>query len=75
MSWTNSKAKQPAKDYKPGDIIEAQVLEVDVENKRISLGLKQLQPNPWDKLAANYPIGKVAEGKIKAIVDFGLFVD
>jgi small subunit ribosomal protein S1 len=75
MSWTNSKAKQPAKDYKPGDIVEAQVLEVDVENKRISLGLKQLQPNPWDKLVKNYPIGKVAEGKIKAIVDFGLFVD
>ncbi len=73
VSWTNPKG--PIKGYNVGDTIEAQVLEVDVENKRISLGLKQLQPNPWDALVAKYPLGKEVEGTIKAIVDFGVFVD
>jgi small subunit ribosomal protein S1 len=58
-----------------GDNVEAQVLEVDVENKRISLGLKQLQPNPWDDLAKKYKVGSTVEGKVKAVVDFGAFID
>jgi small subunit ribosomal protein S1 len=74
MSWTQ-KVKAPTKNYNVGDSIEAQVLEVDVENKRISLGLKQLQENPWAKIEAAYPVGKVVEGKVKAVVDFGIFVD
>jgi small subunit ribosomal protein S1 len=74
MSWTN-KVKQPNKAYNQGDEIEAVVLEVDVENKRISLGIKQLQPNPWDDLAAKYKVGKIVEGTIKAIVEFGMFID
>jgi small subunit ribosomal protein S1 len=74
MSWTN-KVKQPNKTYNPGDNLEAVVLEVDVENKRISLGLKQLQENPWDAITAAYPVGKEVEGTVKAIVDFGIFVD
>lgn len=73
MSWTNKKATN--KNYNVGDKVEAVVLEVDVENKRISLGLKQLQPNPWDDMIAKYPLGKAVEGTIKAIVDFGMFVD
>lgn len=73
MSWTNKKSNNKA--HGVGDKIEAVVLEVDVENKRISLGLKQLMPNPWDDLANKYPAGKTVEGTIKAIVDFGLFVD
>ncbi len=73
MSWTNKKATN--KNYNVGDKVEAVVLEVDVENKRISLGLKQLQPNPWDDMVAKYPLGKSVEGTIKAIVDFGMFVD
>ena len=73
MSWTNKKAAN--KTYNVGDKIEAVVLEVDVENKRISLGLKQLMPNPWDDLANKYNPGKIVEGTIKAIVDFGLFID
>lgn len=73
MSWTNKKAAN--KVYTVGERIEAVVLEVDVENKRISLGLKQLMPNPWDDLAAKYNPGKVVEGTVKAIVEFGLFVD
>jgi small subunit ribosomal protein S1 len=74
MSWTN-KIKNPAKHFNAGDNIEAVVLDVDVENKRISLGLKQLTPNPWDDIEKKYKIGSKIKGKIKSIVDFGLFVD
>lgn len=74
MSWTNS-VKNPAKHFTVGEQVEAQVLDVDVENKRISLGLKQLQPNPWDDLEAKYPVGKKVTGKVKSVVDFGVFVD
>jgi small subunit ribosomal protein S1 len=74
MSWTNS-IKNPAKHFTVGENVEAQVLDVDVENKRISLGLKQLQPNPWDDLEAKYPVGKKVTGKVKSIVDFGVFID
>ncbi|CAM9889416.1 unnamed protein product [Chrysoparadoxa australica] len=74
MSWTN-KIKNPAKHFTVGEQVEAQVLDVDVENKRISLGLKQLTPNPWDDLEAKYPVGKKVTGKVKSIVDFGVFVD
>lgn len=73
VSWTNPKG--PIKGFNVGDNLEAQVLEVDVENKRISLGLKQLQDNPWDALEAKYPVGKAVEGKVKAVVDFGAFID
>jgi small subunit ribosomal protein S1 len=73
VSWTNPKG--PIKGHNVGDQIEAQVLEVDVENKRISLGLKQLQENPWNDLQAKYSLGKEVEGTIKAIVDFGMFID
>jgi small subunit ribosomal protein S1 len=74
MSWTQ-KLKHPSKVVNVADKIEAQVLEIDVENKRISLGLKQLMPNPWDDLMAKYTIGSKVKGKIKSIVDFGVFVD
>ncbi len=74
MSWT-SKNKHPSKMVNVGETVEAQVLEVDVENKRISLGLKQLQPNPWDDLAKKYKVGSTVEGKVKAVVDFGAFID
>ncbi len=74
MSWTN-KIKNPVKHFNPGERIEAQVLEVDVENKRISLGLKQLTPNPWDLLVSKFKVGDKVKGKVKSIVDFGVFVD
>jgi small subunit ribosomal protein S1 len=73
MSWTNKKA--PVKAYAVAEKIEAVVLEVDVENKRISLGIKQLMPNPWDDLVSKYPLGKSVDGTVKAIVEFGLFID
>ncbi len=74
MSWTN-KIKNPVKHFNPGERVEAQVLEVDVENKRISLGVKQLQPNPWDGLVTKFKVGDKVKGKVKSIVDFGVFVD
>ncbi len=74
MSWTNA-IKNPTKHFNAGEMVEAQVLEVDTENKRISLGIKQLQDNPWDALAAKYPVGTKVNGKIKSVVEFGAFVD
>jgi small subunit ribosomal protein S1 len=74
MSWTG-KIKNPAKHYTVGETVEAQVLEVDVENKRISLGIKQLQPNPWDELEKKYPVGTKTKGKVKSVVEFGVFID
>jgi small subunit ribosomal protein S1 len=73
VSWTSNKG--PIRGFEVGETIEAQVLEVDVENKRISLGIKQLLANPWDEIEAKYPIGKEVEGTIKAVVDFGAFID
>ena len=74
LSWTG-KIKNPAKHYTVGSKVEAQIIEVDVDNKRISLGIKQLTPNPWDDIVEKYPLGKKVSGKIKSIVDFGIFVD
>lgn len=74
MSWTG-KIKNPAKHFTVGEKVEAQVLEIDVDNKRISLGMKQLQENPWDELEGKYPVGTKVKGKVKSIVDFGIFVD
>lgn len=73
MSWTQ-KVKHPSKVVKAGDAVEAQVLAVDPSAKRISLGMKQLAPNPWHTLGERYPTGSIIEGKIKTITDFGAFV-
>jgi small subunit ribosomal protein S1 len=74
MSWTG-KIKNPINHFTVGEKVDAQVVDVDTENKRISLGLKQLQPNPWDGLLEKYPVGRKLTGKVKSIVDFGIFVD
>jgi small subunit ribosomal protein S1 len=74
MSWTG-KIKNPAKHFNAGETLEAVVLDVDVENKRISLGLKQLQENPWDDIIERFPLNKKVKGTIKSVVDFGIFVD
>ena len=74
MSWTGA-IKNPVKHFTVGEQVEAQVLDVDVENKRISLGIKQLQDNPWTEIEKKYPIGKKVEGKVKSVVEFGVFVD
>jgi len=73
MSWSK-KPKHPSKFVTVGEKIEVQVLKVEAETKRISLGMKQLLPNPWDVVEETYPIGAVIEGKIKNITDFGVFI-
>jgi small subunit ribosomal protein S1 len=73
MSWTR-KVGHPNQVLKIGDTVEALVLNVDNNNKRFSLSMKQAQPNPWDAVAEKYPVGTVIEGKIKNITDFGLFI-
>ncbi|MCK5230014.1 MAG: 30S ribosomal protein S1, partial [Desulfobulbaceae bacterium] len=73
MSWSK-KMRHPSKIVSVGEEAEVEVLNVDVDAKRISLGIKQLQPNPWDLVVENYPVGSVIEGKIKNITDFGIFI-
>ncbi len=73
MSWME-KIKHPSKILSVGDEVEAVVLSIDVQRRRISLGLKQLTPNPWDVVAEKYPVGTVIEGKVKNITDFGIFI-
>lgn len=74
MSWTK-KIKHPSKVLSVGDAVDAIVLDVDMDAKRISLGLKQIQPNPWEHLEDKYPIGSKVRGAIRNIADFGIFVD
>jgi small subunit ribosomal protein S1 len=73
MSWTK-KVKHPSQILAVGDQVEAVVLDLDIPRKRISLGLKQIEPNPWTVIEEKYPKGTVIEGKIKNITDFGIFI-
>ncbi|HET6614177.1 MAG TPA: 30S ribosomal protein S1 [Kofleriaceae bacterium] len=74
MSWTR-RVKHPSKVVAVGDTVEAVVLDVDVKQNRISLGMKQLEPNPYDKLTEKYPKGTEVTGKVRNIADFGIFVE
>ena len=74
MSWTR-RVKHPSKMVAVGDVVEAVVLDVDVNNNRISLGMKQLEPNPYELLTEKYPPGTVVKGKVRNIADFGIFVE
>jgi small subunit ribosomal protein S1 len=74
MSWTR-RVKHPSKMVAVGDVVEAVVLDVDVKNNRISLGMKQLEPNPYEQLTEKYPPGTVVKGKVRNIADFGIFVE
>ncbi|MBE0596634.1 MAG: 30S ribosomal protein S1 [Desulfuromonadales bacterium] len=73
MSWTK-RVKHPNKILNIGDEIEALVLALDIPNRRISLGLKQAETNPWEVIGEKFPIGTVIEGQVKNITDFGIFV-
>ena len=73
MSWTR-KVRHPSQVLSVGDVVEATVLEVEPQRKRISLSLKQVEPNPWEVIGEKYPVGSVIEGKIKNITDFGVFI-
>jgi small subunit ribosomal protein S1 len=74
MSWTKQ-VRHPSKILNEGDFVEAAILGFDSEQRRISLGLKQLTQNPWEDLLNRHPIGSKIKGKIRSIVDFGVFVE
>ncbi len=73
MSWTQ-RVKHPSKLVNEGDSVDALVLDVDTGNRRISLGMKQIEPNPWDIIAEKYPVGARIKGVVKNTTDFGVFV-
>ena len=74
MSWTK-RVTHPSKVLETGQEVEVQILDVDTVNRRVSLGLKQTEPNPWEMVRINHPVGSRIKGKIKSITDFGLFVE
>ena len=73
MSWTK-KIKHPSQIANIGDMVDAVVLDLDTKTRRVSLGMKQIKPNPWDLIAEKYPVETIIEGRIKNITDFGLFI-
>ena len=74
MTWSR-RMKHPSKVVKPGDQVEAVVLEVHSKDRRISLGLKQLEPNPWTTIDTRYSVGSVVEGRVRNMTDFGAFIE
>jgi small subunit ribosomal protein S1 len=74
MSWTRN-IGHPSEILKKGQSIDTQILNVDRDNKRISLGLKQIQPDPWESVSQRYPMGSRVTGKIVRLTDFGAFVE
>jgi small subunit ribosomal protein S1 len=73
LHW-NKKIKHPSELYKKGDIVEAKVLGINVENERFSLGIKQMNPDPWQVVASHHPVGSKIKGQITSVPDFGVFV-
>ena len=74
MTWSR-RMKHPSKVVKGGDQVEAVVLEVHPKERRISLGLKQLEPNPWTTIDQRYSVGSVVEGRVRNMTDFGAFIE
>jgi len=74
MSWTK-KSVQPSKVVKAGDEVDVVVLDIKASDRRVSLGMKQAQPDPWLLTAEKYPVGTVVTGKVRNIVEFGAFIE
>ncbi|MDL1956448.1 MAG: 30S ribosomal protein S1 [Candidatus Desulfofervidus auxilii] len=74
MTWSK-RLKHPSEIISVGDIVEAVVLGIDKKRRRLSLGLKQIGPDPWEEIEKNYPVGSIIEGKVKGVTDFGIFVE
>jgi small subunit ribosomal protein S1 len=74
MTW-NKRIKHPSKLLNVGDVVEAVVLDLDSEGKRISLGMKQTEPNPWDLIEEKYAINSIVSGKVRNLTDFGAFIE
>ena len=73
MTW-NKRVKNPSKLVNQADLVEAMVLGIDLENRRISLGMRQLEANPWKAISDKYPVGTIVRGKVRNITDFGIFI-
>jgi small subunit ribosomal protein S1 len=74
MSWTK-RVNHPSELVSPGDEVEVVVLGINKEKQEISLGMKQAQPNPWDKVAEKYPPGSIVEGSVRNLTNYGAFVE
>lgn len=74
MSWTK-RITHPSKLLSVGDEVDVVVLDINPDHRRISLGLKQISPNPWELVRMNHPVGSHISGKVKSITDFGVFVE
>ena len=74
ISWTK-RIKHPSELYKKGDVVQSVVMEIDKANERFSLGVKQMQPDPWKTVSERYEVGKEITGTVTNITDFGVFVE
>jgi small subunit ribosomal protein S1 len=74
MTWSR-RMKHPSKVVKVGDQVEAVVLEVKPKDRRVSLGIKQLEPDPWTTVEERYSVGSVVEGRVRKLTDFGAFIE
>jgi len=74
MTWSK-RMKHPSKMVKPGDEVDTIILSVNPNDRRISLGMNQLQDNPWEQLEDKYPIGAIIEGRVRNLTDFGAFIE
>jgi small subunit ribosomal protein S1 len=74
MTWSK-RMKHPSKLVKPGDEVDTIILSVNPNDRRISLGMKQLQDNPWEALEDKYPVGAIIEGRVRNLTDFGAFIE
>ncbi len=74
MTWSK-RMKHPSKLVKPGDEVDTVVISVNSADRRISLGMKQLQENPWENLSGRYPAGTIVEGRVRNLTDFGAFIE
>ena len=74
MTWSK-RMKHPSKMVKPGDEVDTIILSVNPTDRRISLGMKQLQDNPWEQLEDKYPTGAIIEGRVRNLTDFGAFIE
>jgi small subunit ribosomal protein S1 len=73
MSWTK-RVKHPSKVVNPGDLVDSVVLDIDEVSRKISLGMKQIEPNPWSLIEEKYPVGTRVRGTVRNITNFGLFI-
>jgi small subunit ribosomal protein S1 len=74
MSWTKH-IRHPSEMFTLGQAVEAKILSVDIEERKISLGVKQLQPDPWDQIEEKYKVGAIQEGRVRNLTQFGAFVE